>query len=72
MLRTRLDSVRHYIERHQRTVFNPIEQRVYGLVFIAQGIVTVIAGKYGPSWTLRYALWGAQKALRKQKDDVRA
>lgn len=64
-----LNSVRDYIERHRRTVFNPLEQRLYGLVHIAQGIVMVMVGKYGPSWTLRYSMWGSRKYHRKAMDD---
>lgn len=46
------------------SVFNFWEQRLFGLITIAQGIVMIIMGKYAPSWTLKYAMYGAMKAMK--------
>lgn len=48
------------------SVFNPVEQRLYGLVFIATGIVMIFRGKNAPNWTLKVALWGAQRAYNRE------
>lgn len=53
-------------EYKRQSVFNPFEQRVFGLVKIAEGIVTVIVGtKRAPSWELDMARWGARRAGRR-------
>lgn len=63
----RSERIRRYVERRQRSVFGPFEQRVYGLIQVAQGVVTMVVGKYGPSWTLKYAMWGATRRNRKTR-----
>lgn len=62
-----------FIKQSDRTIFNPVEQRVYGLVQIATGVVCLIAGaKRTPSWTLAYALRGAQRAHQRREAGQRA
>lgn len=47
------------------SVWNPVEQRLFGLVSIAEGLLTLVLGKYAPSLVYRVALWGAQRAHRR-------
>lgn len=47
------------------SVFGPLGQRVFGLVFIAEGLCILVAGRhFTGSWTYKYALWGAKRAAR--------
>lgn len=49
----------------RNSVFNPVEQRAYGAVFIAQGIAMLALGKYTPPLTYKVAVWGAKRASRR-------
>lgn len=60
------------MNEERTSIFNPVEQRLYGLVFIATGIVMVFRGKNAPNWTLRYALWGAQRAHNRRERGERS
>lgn len=53
-------------QRKERTsVWNPVEQRLFGLVSIAEGLLTLVLGKYAPALTYRVALWGAYRSHRR-------
>lgn len=57
-----------FIKQNDQTVFNPIEQRVYALIHIAEGLIMLIAGiKRTPSWSLAYAMRGALRASRREQ-----
>lgn len=62
-----------FVKQSDRTVFNPIEQRIYALIQIATGLVSFFAGtKRTPSWTLAYAMRGAQRAYQRREAGKRA
>jgi hypothetical protein len=45
----------------RRSILNPVEQRVYGAVHIAQGLAMVVLGRRAPAWALRYIMRKARE-----------
>lgn len=40
----------------RQTILNPVEQRIYGLIHVFQGITMIIFGKHSPSMILPWIM----------------
>jgi hypothetical protein len=52
----------------RRSILNPVEQRVLGLLTIVQGAAMLVVGDRVPGWTLRYLMNKAALAQDERVD----